>query len=455
MKILFSPVGMTDPVSEETDRQTKKLTAVHEGALLQICRHERPDKVCLYFSKEACELEQQDHRYLGGLELLRQELGWQFELSVIERPDLTEVHLFDSFLQDFREILTKLREENPGAELLVNVSSGTPAMKSTLQILASASELNLKPLQVGTWRAMTNHPRDCDIQTEWQINADRDPAAPNRVRVSANTNLLYEFNRKILMKLIDEYDYHAAKTVSLQMQDLLPKSFPALLEAAALRSDAKFREAQKQFRICFHEELMPDVNTVAEYFLLLDIYVKKERYTDFLRAMSPFVIELFAAALRRKCGFNYQDYTYPNEPMKWDTAALQRANLSGRFNQIAAYHRNDKKRHNAAPPLPKVDSYAASWQLANLIENLADPAKDKAFIMQTIKLRGIEERMRNLAAHTMKGFSVKEFQKEILQTPQQLIAEMISYVRNYTDIPLTDAFLRSYQTMNEKLKSCL
>ena len=97
MKILFSPVGMTDPVSEERDSVTKELAAVHEGALLQICRHELPDKIYLYFSKEACELEQQDHRYLGGMELLGQTLGTQFDVQVIERPELTEVHRFDEF----------------------------------------------------------------------------------------------------------------------------------------------------------------------------------------------------------------------------------------------------------------------------------------------------------------------------------------------------------------------
>ncbi|HAG13859.1 MAG TPA: hypothetical protein DCG49_08365 [Ruminococcus sp.] len=453
MKILFSPVGMTDPVSEEINRETKKLAAVHEGALLQICRHEQPDKVYLYFSQEACALEQKDHRYLGGLELLREELGLQFSVEVFERPELTEVHLFDAFLQEFRDILTKIRDEHPDAELLVNVSSGTPAMKSTLQILASASELNLKPLQVATWSYKPNHPRDCDIQKEWTLNTDREPTAPNRVTASANTNLLYEFNRKVLMKLIDEYDYHAAKTVSVQMRGLLPKKFTELLDAAALRSDAKFRDAQQKFRACGKEDLMPGTVQTAEYFLLLDIYVKKEKYTDFLRAMTPFILELFGGALKKMFGIDYRSYTRSNNPLMWDEMALKNSGLYGKFDQVAAYHQNDKKRHIPALPLPK--GYVFSWHLTNLIENFADPKVDRQFVTQTIELRRIEEQIRNLAAHTMQGFSVAEFRRETNRSPQEMILLMRNYVRNYTDIPLSDDFLRSYQTMNDKLKSYL
>ena len=74
MKILFSPVGMTDPVSEEFDKSTREIIAYHEGALLQILRNERPEQIYLYLSKEAIELEQQDHRYLEGIRLLEADL---------------------------------------------------------------------------------------------------------------------------------------------------------------------------------------------------------------------------------------------------------------------------------------------------------------------------------------------------------------------------------------------
>ena len=181
MKILFSPVGMTDPVSPE--KHGSEITAVHEGALLQILRHEKPDRVILYYSGETVRHEREDHRYIGGIRLLEQDLGITFAVETIEHPELEDVHLFDGFLVEFRKILEKLRKENPDAEILVNTSSGTPAMKSTLQILAAASALRLKPVQVATWTKSSNHARPCDIQAEWAINADCRPDAENRVTV--------------------------------------------------------------------------------------------------------------------------------------------------------------------------------------------------------------------------------------------------------------------------------
>ena len=81
MKILFSPVGMTDPMTEDKIAHQ----GYYDGALLHICRHEKPDIVYLYMSKET-----------------------------------------------------------------LDVSSGTPAMKSALQILAAANDIELQPRQVST-----------------------------------------------------------------------------------------------------------------------------------------------------------------------------------------------------------------------------------------------------------------------------------------------------------------
>ena len=53
-KILFSPVGGTDPMSEKND---------HDGAMLHIARHYKPDIVYMYMSKEILESQKRDDRY--------------------------------------------------------------------------------------------------------------------------------------------------------------------------------------------------------------------------------------------------------------------------------------------------------------------------------------------------------------------------------------------------------
>lgn len=56
-KVLFSPVGSTDPISNQRD-----------GALLHIARVYKPDIIYLYLSKEMCELSDKDNRYIYCLE---------------------------------------------------------------------------------------------------------------------------------------------------------------------------------------------------------------------------------------------------------------------------------------------------------------------------------------------------------------------------------------------------
>ena len=68
MKVLFSPVGGTDPI-----------TNFRDGAMLHICRHYQPDKVYLYLSKEMCELHDKCNPYIYCLKELGRLIGHHFE----------------------------------------------------------------------------------------------------------------------------------------------------------------------------------------------------------------------------------------------------------------------------------------------------------------------------------------------------------------------------------------
>ena len=126
-KILFSPVGGTDPIS---------MTNCHDGSLIHICRVYKPDRVIMYMSKEVLENQQKDDRYRYCLNRLAKMQGREMSYDMIERPELTNVHEFDFFYEEFRTIIKDIYHEMDEAdELLLNVSSGTPAMKSGLLVL--------------------------------------------------------------------------------------------------------------------------------------------------------------------------------------------------------------------------------------------------------------------------------------------------------------------------------
>ena len=51
-KILFTPIGNTDPIKY-----------LHDGSMLHISRHYKPDVIYLYFTKEMAENHRKDNRY--------------------------------------------------------------------------------------------------------------------------------------------------------------------------------------------------------------------------------------------------------------------------------------------------------------------------------------------------------------------------------------------------------
>ena len=74
MKVLFSPIGGTDPISNFRD-----------GAFLHICRHYKPDKVKFFMSKEIYAYHLKDNRYIYCLEKLGEKLNHKFNYEIIEK----------------------------------------------------------------------------------------------------------------------------------------------------------------------------------------------------------------------------------------------------------------------------------------------------------------------------------------------------------------------------------
>ena len=442
MKILFSPVGMTDPVSLDIP---KDKGTYHEGALLQICRHYKPDLVYIYMSKESLELEKEDHRYLHGLELLKNDTGLTFEVKTIERPELVDVHIFDYFLEEYKNLLKEIRDEHPDDEIFVNVSSGTPAMKSALQILAAATDLNVKPLQVSTANKSANNPRKCDIETEWKTNLDTSPESPSRVEESSNKNLLFEFNKKLLISLINNYDYHGARLLADRMQVFLSVEFRELLNAVVLRYDLKTEDAKKLFDKCGHSDLMKNKDVASEYFMLLDLKVRKREYLDFLRALTPLVLEVFYDMAKKELKTDLTKYTdHPRNKYNWNNGKLRNSVLDGKFDQKSQYHKNPRPMKGGTYPI----NYVLSWHISNLAENLSNDGK---LVRRTIKIREFEEKVRNLAAHTMTSFTKDEIKTKTGWSPEDAVKELHDYIMTYTSIPVDKDTLTVYDEINKKL----
>ena len=381
MKILFSPVGMTDPIRYFKD-----------GALLNICRKYRPDKVYLYMSKEVLRFHDKDDRYRYCLEQLGELLGHKFEVELIKRPELEDVQLFDAFLSDFRNELTNIHEQYPDAEILLNVSSGTPAMKSSLQILSLTLNFHCQPIQVSTPQKSSNpridEEKDLTPEEHWELNESND-VPDDRCIPSLTENLVKEFETQNVIKLINSYDYAAAYAIAKD-SELFSDKFKELLLAAAsrLKLEPKARTVFKKYNIKGVTADNAEYADISEYLLLLDIKIKKEEYADFLRSITPAIFELFMMYLKNKCNFAISDYTYTDKKdvIKWDKEKLKGTKI------LAALDKKYKGGLNA-------DSFVSSDSLSVIIYELSPEtaAKDTADILRN----KVENKLRNKAAHTI------------------------------------------------------
>ena len=295
--ILFSPVGKTDPISHERD-----------GSMLHICRRYRPEYVMLYLSKGMLAYQERDDRYRACLRRLAEAEGFSMEILTEERPELDNVHLFDVFYQEFDTLLHQLHRTHPKHRILVNLSSGTPAMKSALEVLTTLLDFPVLGIQVSDPNqgqvSRREEPADFELEVYWACDLDCDPATyQDRTRVLKSENLRGKLHRQTLEAHLDAWDYRAAQQVGRQMGELLPPRAGRLLQAACLRSQQEWQKIDPNLQ----KQLLPDVGgyrerKIFEYLLGLDLRIKRGELADFLRGLTPalYALALYAVERREK-----------------------------------------------------------------------------------------------------------------------------------------------------------
>jgi hypothetical protein len=93
-KVLFSTLGMTDPIKND-----------HDGPFLHILRHYKPRKAYLFMTKRVCELADLDDRYrLQTIKLCEKE-GFNCEIIELRHEEIDNPQQFDIFYPIFEKDL--------------------------------------------------------------------------------------------------------------------------------------------------------------------------------------------------------------------------------------------------------------------------------------------------------------------------------------------------------------
>ncbi len=431
--ILFSPVGGTDPISNSNCR---------DGSMLHICRCYQPDTVYLYMSGEILQFQKTDCRYTYCIDKLSEKLGKKISYEIIERPDMKNVQEFDPFYSEFRKIIFDIRKTMDESDtLLLNISSGTPAMKSALLVLKTLGEFPCKAIQVSTPdAAMNSHEgyeahRQHDAELLWELDEDNADDFINRCSVVKCPTLTQINQESYIRKLLDDYDYAAAYEIAKMLPEDITANYIGLLQMASRRVLLDFSGVDKVL-LTDRRFTLPVRNSgerkLFEYALNLELKLHRREYADFIRGVTPLFYDLYEKILSRHGKIKLSDYCRTeNEKTVWSEEKLQGTDV------LAALESAYNNSFNYGD--------VNSSHLEALIQASSAPAEVKNTARD---LRAIESNLRNMAAHRIISVTEETIKKDTGFTGKQ-ITELIRKAFGYAGLDIKKEYWNSYDDMNE------
>lgn len=433
-KILFSPIGGSDPIRN-----------YHDGSMLHICRNYLPDRVVLYLSGEMYQHHVQDNRYVYCLEELGKKMSHPFEIEVIVRDELTEVQDYEYFYTEFTKCINDIvAQMDEGDELLLNVSSGTPAMKNALIILATLAEFSFQPIQVSTPLKRSNYmdenTKKYEVQEQWEFDEDNESQEGDTSRCEEikSLNLVKLLKVNLLEKHLQAYDYTAALEIARDLKNHISVKATAMIEQANERNQLNTKRVNELAKKIDYQP-MPVKNQencdLLEYVLLLQMKVRRKEYADFIRAITPVVFELFYRVLKRQCHIDIKDYCDEKKSgLRWNLEKIKQTEVGDIL-----------QKEYAATGFRGGPVYSS--QLKPLILHYSGSEKVNTLVTD---LRHAEEKARNKAAHTIVSITNEKIVKWTDYTAEELlvkIQQLTLFVVPGQDGSIWD----SYDRMNEAI----
>lgn len=432
MKVLFSPVGSTDPIRN-----------MHDGSMLHIIRHYKPDKIYLFLSHEMHERHKADNRYMACIQYLTEKLEIHPEVNVIVRDDLIRVQDYEVFYSIFKDLLEKISIVENGAELYVNISSGTPAMKSALLVLSQLGEVKFRAIQVSTPLNRSNY-TDEDVdrynsEEQWECNEDNDEESGNRCEEVHSAKLMLLMKLDTIKNHLRAYDYTAASILAHELSNDLGENVVLYVDQALARQRLDYSEVNKIAKITGYMPLpvrKDEDRQPIEYLLAMQVKAERGNYDDFIRSLSPIFMELLDRALQVQCHICYRDYA---RTTNFGADAWNLDYADPLYQCICNTYPNFRGRE-----------LVGTGHLKDILLANSDNIQLNELV---VSLRDVEEKVRNKAAHTMTAITEDMIRswsgmesREILENLKKL-AVRVKLVPEQDSKKIWD----SYKDMNEKI----
>lgn len=410
MKTLFSPVGTADPI-----------TRLGDGPMLHIVRHERPDRVVLYLSQKMKGYQDRDQRFTTAIERMCESEGRPVPMIELRDNPEEQVFRFDYYISVYEDILKELSAENGEEPVLLNVSSGTPAMEQALVALGSFGHMRLKMLQVPTPRGDANkqgdrekpETYDLDFMHEYNEELRRDDPKTRESRIIEveTPNFAARLTRDNVKTLVASYDYEAAFELACGCTGVSKDARHMILAVRdrinmhGARSESLFTEGT----LAYNGDLL------SEHLSVMEVRLAQGHWADFMLLLSPAFSTLADEALA-KHGFikdtilQKDDDGTPNYKLDWEAI---------------------RKEERVKQVLDSCVNTPHTFSNDVRIKLLDEFCPDKAIRRKFGKLRTAESRCRNKLAHSLQASDKQVLERLAgmqLSTIMQYLFELYEYL---------------------------
>ena len=382
MKVLISAVGNTDPIRN-----------FHDGGLVHIARKYRPDKIIIVFSEELI-------RKKDDVEKVIRSIDSKYVPEIVYNEPIilnNEVHIFDTMFEQFDAIIREYYTKDD--EFILNLSSGTPQIKSALFVLNRLSEINVKAVQVPSPENKSNagvgHDDSEDIDVLIDTNMDNKQDYVDRTIEDTSDKFKQGLMKKTLRDFIKKYDYKASLEIANQLPD-----FPGLKDCRKKLQDiVDSLDRQDVPQLLQKKKWSEEQKKVLNAYLTIDLQKERGNFSEGLiriKNLTEFILEDYIE--NRYPGFldNYMNESEKNYLGIHDYKKILQTKNRTLSDNIEPILKMNKTRNKVAHRLDSIK---------------AEDLKELGPVLKTLK--GLVKEQYQL---TEKDFHFyKEFNKELLE----------------------------------------
>ena len=266
MTTLISCIGDTDPIRNR-----------HDGALLHLARVFRPEKILLIYSERALLKENNILLALNSIE------GYSPVIKKDERLiSNSEVFIFDKMYEILNNVVLKYSRDDE--DLILNLSSGTPQMKSALFTINRLNDINVRAYQVITPSHSSNegirHDNNLDINYLISTNLDNRKDFEKRILEDKAEKFQKTLIKRTMKNLLNNFDYESLYDLSMRYRVLSKSKMKKII--SLLQDLTEAVKYQKLLKVVNQTDYCEKEKKLINSYLIILLQANRELVSEVL-----------------------------------------------------------------------------------------------------------------------------------------------------------------------------